>query len=247
MMVIPAPRMTSAPTAPAAVQRSFAPPSINATMRAPVQRGVCSNPVKTNGTTCNDGNACTTSDVCTNGTCGGTAVVCTALDQCHDAGTCSGGVCSNPVKTNGTTCNDGNACTEGDVCTNGTCVAGAAKDCNDNNACTTDTCIPATGCVYTLLANIDDGDAGTIDACNPATGVITHTPSGSFDGSGTVGVTDALKALRIASELDTPTAADLKHADVAPLVNGTPAPDGKIDIGDVVVILRKALGLIPSW
>ena len=90
MTGMPAPRVMFAPTAPAAGQRWFAPPSISAMMRARVQPGVCSNPVKTNGTTCNDGNACTTSDVCTNGACGGTAVVCTALDQCHDAGTCSG-------------------------------------------------------------------------------------------------------------------------------------------------------------
>src|SRR5258707_1338526 len=41
-------------------------------------------------------------------------VVCTALDQCHDVGTCnaSTGACSNPAKPNGTTCSDGNACTQ---------------------------------------------------------------------------------------------------------------------------------------
>ena len=35
--------------------------------------GVCSNPAKANGTACNDGSLCTTSDVCTNGACGGTS------------------------------------------------------------------------------------------------------------------------------------------------------------------------------
>jgi hypothetical protein len=39
---------------------------------------------------------------------------------------------------------------------------------------------------------------------------------------------------------------DLEHGDVAPLVNGQRKPDGKIDLSDVVAILRKAVGL-PSW
>src|SRR5262249_18485346 len=84
--------------------------------------GTCCHPNAADGTTCNDGNACTTADVCTNGTCGGTAVVCQPLDQCHVAGTCNPatGTCSNPNAANGTTCNDGNACTTSDVCTNGT-------------------------------------------------------------------------------------------------------------------------------
>ena len=61
--------------------------------------GACSNPNAANGTTCNDGNACTTTDTCQAGTCTGTAVTCAALDQCHVAGTCnpSNGTCSNPT------------------------------------------------------------------------------------------------------------------------------------------------------
>jgi hypothetical protein len=59
-------------------------------------------------------------------------------------------------------------------------------------------------------------------------------------------MTDALKALRIAAGLDIPTPADLAHGDVAPLVNGLRQPDGKIDLADVVAILKKAAGL-PSW
>jgi hypothetical protein len=80
--------------------------------------GLCSNPPKTNGTGCSDGNACTQTDTCQNGTCtGGNAVVCSAQDQCHNAGTCNpaNGLCSNPTKTNGTGCNDGNACTQTDT------------------------------------------------------------------------------------------------------------------------------------
>src|SRR5207249_101713 len=71
--------------------------------------GVCSNPDKPNGSACTDGNACTQSDTCQAGTCVGTnPVVCTALDQCHVAGTCNpaSGVCSNPDKPNGSACTD---------------------------------------------------------------------------------------------------------------------------------------------
>jgi len=86
--------------------------------------GVCSNPNKANGTVCNDGSACTRTDTCQAGVCTGTnPVVCTASDQCHVAGTCDAatGVCSNPNKANGTTCNDGSACTQTDTCQAGVC------------------------------------------------------------------------------------------------------------------------------
>src|SRR5439155_115261 len=86
--------------------------------------GVCSNPPKANDTACNDGNACTQTDTCKGGTgTGSTPVACTALDQCHVAGTCdtTTGVCSNPNKANGSTCDDNNACTSGETCQSGSC------------------------------------------------------------------------------------------------------------------------------
>src|SRR5205085_2277108 len=95
------------------------------------QTGVCSNPPKANGSSCNDGNACTQTDACQSGVCtGSNPVTCTASDQCHDAGTCNpaSGVCSNPPKANGTSCNDGNVCTQNDVCQAGSC-AGANTSC----------------------------------------------------------------------------------------------------------------------
>ncbi len=86
--------------------------------------GACSNPAAPNGAACNDGRLCTTDDVCSGGVCGGTPVVCSALDQCHRAGTCntSTGACSNPVAFDGTLCNDNNACTQTDTCQSGVCV-----------------------------------------------------------------------------------------------------------------------------
>src|SRR5207244_6658082 len=70
--------------------------------------GSCSTPTATNGTPCNDGNACTQTDTCQSGSCvGSNPVTCTALDQCHVAGTCNPatGSCSTPTATNGTPCN----------------------------------------------------------------------------------------------------------------------------------------------
>ena len=95
--------------------------------------GLCSNPVKGNGTGCDDGDACTQTDQCTGGACvGGNPVVCTALDQCHDVGTCDTGtgLCSNPPKPDSTGCDDGNACTLADACTGGQCI-GNPQTCGD--------------------------------------------------------------------------------------------------------------------
>jgi hypothetical protein len=64
-----------------------------------------------------------------------------------------------------------------------------------------------------------------------------------MNADGAIDMIDALKTLRIAAGLEAATANDLEHGDVAPLVNAAPQPDGKIDIGDVVVILRKSVGL----
>src|SRR5438046_10211095 len=84
--------------------------------------GLPSTTLLRSGTACNDNNACTSGETCQNGACGSptSTVTCTALDQCHVAGTCDpmSGVCSNPNKANGTACNDNNACTSGETCQN---------------------------------------------------------------------------------------------------------------------------------
>jgi MYXO-CTERM domain-containing protein len=110
--------------------------------------GACVNTSKPDGTACEDGTACTQGDVCQAGAClGGTAVVCAALDACHDVGTCDAksGMCSNPAKEEGSSCDDGTACTQGDTCVQGTCTSGppvvcAALDkCHDVGTCNTAT------------------------------------------------------------------------------------------------------------
>jgi uncharacterized repeat protein (TIGR03803 family) len=86
--------------------------------------GACTNPARMNGTTCNDGNACTRSDTCQAGACvAGNPVICAAPDQCHDAGACDTGtgICSNPVRPDGSACSDADACTQIDRCQAGVC------------------------------------------------------------------------------------------------------------------------------
>ncbi len=76
------------------------------------------------------------------------------------------------------------------------------------------------------------------------TGAITRVlPDGNFKGVGVVDISDALKALRIAVGLIQPTATDVLHGDVAPLVNGLPTQNGQVDIADALLILRKVVGL----
>jgi hypothetical protein len=95
---------------------------------------VCSNPPKGSGEGCDDSNACTQTDECDGaGTCvGANPVICTPLDQCHVAGVCDTGtgVCSNPIKTNDTPCDDGNTCTLDDSCQAGDCI-GDPMTCGD--------------------------------------------------------------------------------------------------------------------
>ncbi len=116
---------------------------------------MCSNPTKPDGTNCNDGNLCTQTDTCQSGTCTGTnPVVCTPLDQCHNAGTCNPatGVCSNPTKPDGTNCNDGQLCTYPDTCQSGVCT-GTAYSCDDHMPCTDDSCNGDGTCAHTQNPN----------------------------------------------------------------------------------------------
>lgn len=71
-------------------------------------------------------------------------------------------------------------------------------------------------------------------------------PTGSLNSDGKPTVQDALRAIRLVVNQYTPTAQELASYDIGPLVNGKPNPNGKIEIVDAILILRKALGL-KSW
>ncbi|MGC4118173.1 MAG: lamin tail domain-containing protein [Myxococcales bacterium] len=199
--------------------------------------GVCSNPLKANGSACNDGNANTTGDLCTSGTCAGVdhciGVTCTALDACHVAGTCdhATGACSNPNAPNGTACVDGNPNTTGDVCTNGTCAGVDHRlgvTCTALDAChVAGTCDHATGtCSNPAAPNntaCDDGNPNTAgDVCTNGTCAgVDHC----------LGVTcTALDACHLAGTCDHATGACSNPA--AP--NNTACDDGNPNtVGDV--------------
>ncbi|GFO54977.1 hypothetical protein GMSM_19840 [Geomonas sp. Red276] len=67
---------------------------------------------------------------------------------------------------------------------------------------------------------------------------------GDVNGDGVVDLADVLAAMRIALGLDRATPQALSRGDVAPLAGGVTVPDGKIDVGDVTVILQKLVGLL---
>lgn len=124
--------------------------------------GVCSNPAKPNGSACDDGNACSVSDACLGGTCGGQPMPCNDGNGCTtDA--CSGGTCV--FTNNAAPCDDGNACTTGDTCAGGACGSGGPADCDDHRSCTSDACVAPTGCTHQSSGTCDVCDAGECATC----------------------------------------------------------------------------------
>lgn len=100
----------------------------------------------------------------------------------------------------------------------------------------------------TLYAYTKDA-AGNVSAfktasvrIGPTSGVIIPAPSGSPAKEGPE-LADALKSLNFAMKVETPDAVQKQHADVAPLVHGVPQPDGDVNLGDTIVILRRVVGL----
>ncbi|OLD62949.1 MAG: hypothetical protein AUI47_10735 [Acidobacteria bacterium 13_1_40CM_2_68_5] len=130
---------------------------------------------------CDDGNPCTT-DACdpTTGACKFTPTVgapCDDGDRCTTADVCrllpTGGVVCVGTPVN---CDDQNACTS-DSCDplTGLCVH-AEVSCDDQNLCTTDRCNPGTGQCEHFPVNCDDGNQCTTDRCDPASGACLHSP-----------------------------------------------------------------------
>jgi alpha-tubulin suppressor-like RCC1 family protein len=77
---------------------------------------------------------------------------------------------------------------------------------------------------------------------------VMFIPDGDLNDDGVVDVADALKALRLAVGLATPTATELLHGDVAPLgAGGIPVPDGQITVAEALLILRKSVGLTSGF
>ena len=137
--------------------------------------GVCSMQNANEAGSCDDGDACTVSDVCTAGTCGGSAMDCSGSDTACQTASCNSGTgaCTSMTdRSNGTSCNDGDACTTIDSCQTGACVGAAPVDCSGSDTdCQTAACDSGTGACTSMTDRsngtaCDDGDAcTTIDSC----------------------------------------------------------------------------------
>jgi cysteine-rich repeat protein len=121
------------------------------------------------GASCEDGDLCTQDDLCTEGVCRpGLPTVCLAQDGCHEAGTCDTltGLCSDPVKPDGATCDDRNLCTQDDTCGAGVCRPGMPVVCSPRNQCHDEgVCDPWTG----LCSDVAKQDGSSCDDQNRCT------------------------------------------------------------------------------
>jgi len=105
------------------------------------------------GIACDDGNLCTTGDLCLENTCAGTD---TSLIDCDDGNPCTSDDCdptSGCIHTPNTDpCDDENLCTVADTCNDGICAGTDTSDveCDDGNPCTDDSCSPSEGCSHTI-------------------------------------------------------------------------------------------------
>lgn len=96
------------------------------------ETGTCIYHKQFDNTPCNDNNACTTLDICLNGTCVGEGpVVCIPSDACHTSGPCDTetGLCPESPRSDGTPCDDGLFCTSSSECQGGVCE-GTSNTCD---------------------------------------------------------------------------------------------------------------------
>ena len=156
--------------------------------------GRCSDPAQGDGTSCNDGYACTRNDVCTAGACAGTpypcddGLACTA-DTCNGDGTCTFSVTAGNCFVDGSCyadsdTNPGNQCQQCTSATSRTAWSQKAQGapCNDQNACTANDVCDGVGHSGTPNApSCDDSNPCTDDICDPAQGC-SHPISPSQSG-----------------------------------------------------------------
>ena len=74
--------------------------------------------------------------------------------------------------------------------------------------------------------------------------ILSIPADGDINNDGSVNAADLLLATQIALGSKMPTADEMLHGDVAPLIAGVPNPDGVFNTADLLVIQRKVLGLI---
>jgi uncharacterized lipoprotein YddW (UPF0748 family) len=82
--------------------------------------------------------------------------------------------------------------------------------------------------------------AGTNPLLNTSTPVIND---GDANGDGLINTADLFLAMKILTGLRAPDLVELAHLDVAPVVSGSPSPDGQFNVSDYVVLIKKVIGL----
>ena len=131
----------------------------------------CEHTPLSDGSKCNDDDACTAGDTCQKAVCTGKKTTCDDNNPCtNTACTTVGGCAYGPVTGK---CDDGNPCTSADACDNSICD-GKPTDCDDRNPCTLDTCdtnkLTGNHCQHApAQGGCDDNNACTVkDACKAA-------------------------------------------------------------------------------
>ena len=100
--------------------------------------------------------------------------------------------------------------------------------------------IPLTEKMVYIIAVTASDEAGNTSTVKRR--VIFETPNGDINGDGHVDIADTLLALQVSVGMTPQLDNYLVKGDIGPLKNGLPAPDWKIDISDVVLILRIIVG-----
>ena len=98
----------------------------------------------------------------------------------------------------------------------------------------------------TALGSLDASNARLIAAFNlqELSGLVPVVADGDINRDGTVNAADILLGLQALLGIRTLSSLEFRHADVAPLSGGAPASDRQFTLGDLQVILGKALGKI---
>lgn len=124
---------------------------------------------KKEGKVCNDGDPCTSDDVCDNGSCEGTPKCDETEGKCETE-VCLAGTCLTWVKP----CDDGSVCTV-DACEGGLCAYTAVgpAECNDDDPCTSDSCDKDEGCQHVWVTALGDG---TLCECQSDADCLQITP-----------------------------------------------------------------------
>ncbi len=121
---------------------------------------------------CDDGDPCTTSDACADGTCAGAPTACDDGDACTADSCGAQGVCKHAaIDGCGASCKVDGDCQGGAACVSLQCSAGACAPvlqqgaCDDGDGCTQGDSCKGGVCLPGAASPCDDGDPCTTDAC----------------------------------------------------------------------------------